>query len=83
MRQGPGDSEACRVVGISLGSGTRWRHGHTAITKTGEIRKYPAIWRRKPAVVPARFLSDVERITIADLLHAGRSVRAIARGAWP
>lgn len=36
------------------------------------------ISHQRPAVVSARFLSELERITIADLLHAGRSIRAIA-----
>lgn len=79
MKQGMGNSEACRIVGISRSSGTRWRHGHTAVSKTGVVTKYPPISRRKPSVISARFLSETDRITIADLLHARRSVRAIAR----
>lgn len=33
MKQGIGNSEACRIVGISRSSGTRWRHGHTVVLK--------------------------------------------------
>ncbi len=39
---------------------------------------YPPIDRR-PKVISARFLSEDERITIADLLRMGKTVRAIAR----
>ncbi|MDQ0618521.1 IS30 family transposase [Arthrobacter globiformis] len=78
MKQGIGNSEACRIVGISRSSGTRWRHGHTVVLKSGDIKKYAPISHQRPAVISARFLSESERITIADLLHARRSIRAIA-----
>lgn len=78
MKQGMGNSEACRIVGISRSSGTRWRHGHTVVLKSGNIKKYAPISHQKPAVISARFLSESERITIADLLHARLSIRAIA-----
>ena len=46
-------------------------------TRTGEIRTYLAITR--PAdLVSARFLAEAERISIADALIGGRSIRAIA-----
>ncbi|WP_396134431.1 helix-turn-helix domain-containing protein [Arthrobacter oryzae] len=72
-----GNSE-CRIVGISRSSGTRWRHGHTVVLKSGDVKKIAPISRLRPAAISARFLSESERITIADLLHAGRSIRAIA-----
>lgn len=78
MKQGMGNSEACRIVGISRSSGTRWRHGHSVVLKSGDIKRVAPISHRRPVVISARFLSESERITIADLLHAGRSIRAIA-----
>ncbi|MCU1635535.1 MAG: hypothetical protein JWQ68_774, partial [Cryobacterium sp.] len=78
MKQGMGNSQACRIVGISRSSGTRWRHGHEVVLKSGDIKKYPPISHQRPAVISARFLSEPDRITIADLLHAGHSIRAIA-----
>ena len=78
MKQGMGNSEACRIVGISRSSGTRWRHGQSVVLKSGDIKKVAPISHQRPAVISARFLSESERITIADLLHAGRSIRAIA-----
>ncbi|MFB9651275.1 helix-turn-helix domain-containing protein [Pseudarthrobacter oxydans] len=79
MKQGMGNSEACRIVGISRSSGTRWRHGHSVVLKSGDVKKYAPISHQRPVVISARFLSESERITIADLLHARRSIRAIAR----
>lgn len=78
MKQGMGNSEACRSVGISRSSGTRWHHGHSVVLKSGDIKRVAAISHQRPVVISARFLSEAERITIADLLHAGRSIRAIA-----
>jgi IS30 family transposase len=73
-----GNSQACRIVGISRSSGTRWRQGHEVVLKSGDIKKYPPISHQRPAVISAWFRSESERITIADLLHAGHSIRAIA-----
>ncbi len=78
MKQGMGNSEACRIVGIRRSPGTRWRHGHTVVLKSGDIKKYAPISHRRPAAISAGLLSESERITIADLLHARRSIRAIA-----
>lgn len=78
MKQDMGNSEACRIVGISRSSGTRWRHGHSVVLKSGDIKKVAPISHQRPVDIPARLLSELERITIADLLHAGRSIRAIA-----
>ena len=77
MRQGFGNAEACRVVGVNRKTGHRWRYGRSVTTRTGETRTYPAI--TGPAdPVAARFLSEAERISIADALIGGRSIRAIA-----
>jgi IS30 family transposase len=48
------------------------------VLKSGDIKKYAPISHQRPAAVSTRFLSESERITIADLLHARRSIRAIA-----
>lgn len=77
MKQRMGNSEACRIVGISRSSGTQWGHGHTVVLKPGDIKKYASISLRRPIVISHRFLSESERITIADLLHTGRSIYSI------
>ncbi len=77
MRQGFGNAEASRVVGVNRKTGHRWRYGRVVTTRTGETRTYPAITR--PAdPVSARFLSETERMSIADAFIGGRSIRAIA-----
>lgn len=78
MKQGRVKSEACRIVGISRSSGTRWRHGHSVVLKSGDIKRVAPISHQRPVVISARFLSESERITIADLLYAGRRIRAFA-----
>jgi IS30 family transposase len=79
MKQGMGNSEACKIVGVSRSSGTRWRYGHTVIFKSGTIKRYPPIALQRPRVISQRFLSEEERVTISDMLHARYSIRAIAR----
>jgi hypothetical protein len=67
----------CRAVGINRRTGTLWRYGRTVTTATGQPKIYPPI--SQPArPVSGRYLSEDERIVIADQLRAGRSVRAIA-----
>jgi len=77
MRQGFGNAEASRVVGVNRKTGHRWRYGRVVTTRTGATRTYPAITRPADPVT-ARFLSETERISIADGLNGGRSIRAIA-----
>jgi IS30 family transposase len=76
MKQGMSNSAACRLAGVNRRTGNRWRYGRTVTTETGQFH-YPAI---ATTVVEAsrRFLSDAERIVIADGVRAGRSTRAIA-----
>lgn len=77
MSQGMSNKAACRTVGINIRTGKRWRHGRIRVTASGLVKTYAPI-----AVVPPsiseRFLSEDERIAIADGLRAGQSLRAIA-----
>ncbi|QYB00299.1 IS30 family transposase (plasmid) [Rhodococcus sp. USK10] len=79
IRQGVGNSEACRRVGINRRTGTRWRFGRTITNTAGEPVHYPPVTsdvRTRPR--SPRYLSLDERIMIADLRRAGCGVRAIA-----
>lgn len=77
MRQGIGNAEASRVVGVNRKTGHRWRYGRSVTTRTGHVRIYAPI--TGPAhPVAARYLSEAERIAIADGLIEGLSIRAIA-----
>jgi IS30 family transposase len=77
MAQGMSNSAACRGAGINRRTGTRWRYGRTVTNRAGHQLTYPAI--TKPATISARYLSEDERVVIADRLRAGQPSRAIAR----
>ena len=79
IAQGFSSSEACRVVGINRRTGKRWRHGRTITARDGRKLHYPPViavaGRRE---ISPRYLSEDERVQIADLRQAGAGVRAIA-----
>ena len=77
MAQGMSNSQACRVVGINRRTGTRWRYGRTIPNKTGLPLVYLPI-PTKPVVISPRYLSESERIVLADLRRTDRSIRSIA-----
>lgn len=75
---GVSNSEACRLVGINRKTGNRWRYGRTVVNSVGEALHYPPVKIAEPKTRSPRYLSEQERIVIADLLRAGRSARGIA-----
>ena len=80
IAQGFNNSEACRIVGINRRTGKRWRHGRTITTRDGRKLHYAPVAgagavRRE---ISPRYLSEDERVRIADLRRAGAGVRAIA-----
>jgi IS30 family transposase len=77
MKQGLNNSEACRLVGIHRKTGQRWRRGRRHRARGREYYYRPIT--APPPTVPARFLSEDERVRIADLHCLGWSKRAIAR----
>src|SRR3954452_4158143 len=79
IAQDVNNSEACRIVGIHRKTGVRWRYGRTVINSVGEALHYPAVKITEPTLRSPRYLSQAERIAIADLLSGGASLRAIAR----
>src|SRR3954447_5052090 len=80
VAQGVSNSEACRLVGINRKTGTRWRYGRTVVNSAGEAVHYPAVKLSQPKPRSPRYLSETERIVIADGLAGRESIRAIARG---
>jgi transposase, IS30 family len=82
IAQGYNNSEACRVVGINRRTGKRWRHGRTITTRDGRKLHYPPVIvrgaGRRAGEISDRYLSEEERVRIADLQRAGAGVRAIA-----
>nr|WP_243725920.1 IS30 family transposase [Actinomadura rubrisoli] len=80
MAQGMSNSAACREVGINRRTGTRWRYGRKEIDRTGRERVYAPITEQPDdGAISARFLSEDERIVIAEMLQAGGSLRTIAK----
>lgn len=76
MQQGYSNKEACRVVGIDIRTGKKWRNGH----RPGKGRRpLPPPHRLAAAACgPSRYLREAERIHIADRLREKATVRAIA-----
>lgn len=79
IKQGVSNSEACRVVGINRRTGTRWRFGRTVPASSGRTLHYPAVVISERQTISARYLSEDERVAIADLHRVGVKVRAIAQ----
>ncbi|MER5269246.1 IS30 family transposase [Actinosynnema sp. NPDC002837] len=75
MRQGVGNREACRIVGINIRTGKRWRNGRNP---TGRETGASPITSAASPSVSGRYLNEDERIVIADRRRARASIRAIA-----
>lgn len=78
VRQGVTNSEACRRLGIDRKTGHWWKNGGS-LTRNGVTRVVePIVGRLPERPVSPRYLSEAERVTIADGVRAGRSARSIA-----
>lgn len=69
---------ARREVGVSRSTGHNWRNGHTVRLKDGTVHFVPPLNPLTTKTISPRFLSEAERVEIADRHHAGESIRAIA-----
>jgi transposase, IS30 family len=82
IAQGYNNSEACRIVGINRRTGKRWRHGRTITTRDGRKLHYAPVVAagagRGVREISDRYLSEQERVWIADLRQTGHGVRTIA-----
>ncbi|MFH8386272.1 helix-turn-helix domain-containing protein [Kitasatospora sp. NPDC018058] len=74
--QGYSNKEASRLVGVHERTGREWRNGRMDPNRF----RAPARFERAPATVsgPSRYLSEDERIHIADRLREKATVRVIA-----
>lgn len=78
IRQGVSNSEACRRLGIDRKTGHWWKNGGV-ITRNGIARVVEAIIdQQRVRAESGRYLSEDERIVIADAVRVGRSARSIA-----
>ncbi len=78
ISQGVSNAEACRLVGINRKTGTRWRYGRSVRNSAGGLVHYPPVKITEARPRSPRYLSEQERIVIADLLAAKMTVRGIA-----
>lgn len=72
-------SAAAREVGVSRTAGNNWSRGYKTYRRGQVVGFVPALDRLAVRTVSDRFLSQEERIEVADLRHAGLSIREIAR----
>lgn len=78
ISRGVSNAEACRIVGVNPRTGKRWRHGRAITSSSGRRLHYPPVIDTRKREISARYLSEEERIVIADLWCRGCTVRAIA-----
>jgi IS30 family transposase len=78
IAQGVNNSEACRIVGINRKTGNRWRYGRSVRNSAGARVHYAPVKITEAKPRSPRYLSEQERVLIADLLAAGMTVRGIA-----
>ena len=80
LRQGLNFTQAAKAVGVSKRTGKVWRNGRTR--SSGRNEKASVAWYCAKMEIPENagpyYLGLQERIIIADRLHAGKSIRAIA-----
>lgn len=69
---------AAREVGVSRTSGNNWARGYRTHRRGEVVGFVPALERLAVRQISARFLSQEERIEVADLRQEGLSIRQIA-----
>lgn len=78
MAQGFSITAAAREAGVSRTSGYIWKYGTTVARKDGTVKVVPPLEPLALRVISPRFLSQDERIQIADLASKGSGPTAIA-----
>jgi transposase, IS30 family len=78
IAQGVQNAEACRQVAINRKTGNRWRYGRALKNSAGVVVHYPPVKVIEVKPRSARYLSEQERIRIADLRGVGVTIRGIA-----
>ena len=78
IARGVGNAEACRIVGVHPKTGKRWRRGRVMTSSSGARLQYAPVISTRKQVISQRYLSQDDRVSIADLAGAGFGVRAIA-----
>jgi hypothetical protein len=79
IAQGVPSAQACRIVGVNPRTGKRWRHGRTITSSGGRRLHYPPVISLRKQEISPRYLSEQERVCIADLLRQGRGCGQLRR----
>ena len=70
---------ACREVGVSRSTGNIWKNGTVVRRKDGTVKVVPPLEPLASRPISPRFLSESERIQIADLASRGHGPTAIGK----
>ena len=76
MDQGLSSKQACKLVGINYRTGKKWRNGHHS--PGAGNKAVPPSKAVAPPCAPSRYLTENERIHIADRRRENAGVRQIA-----
>lgn len=79
MQQGHSNSEACRILEIHRNTGDRWFNGRKGVGALSRQMLYPPRVVVPVRMMSERYLSEDERVFIADRLLGRASLRSIAR----
>ncbi|MGJ3192293.1 IS30 family transposase [Paenarthrobacter sp. FR1] len=80
MKEGHSNRAACKILGIHINTGQRWLNGRNGVEELVQQGLDPRPRKSVPTTaVSSRYLSEDERIFIADRLLVRASLRSIAR----
>jgi IS30 family transposase len=78
LGQGVSISEACHRLGIDRKTGHWWKNGRVIVRESGTRIVEPVVGRYQRRAESGRYLSEAERVRIADGVRVGKSARTIA-----
>lgn len=79
LGQGWSVRAACRELGIGRSTGGIWKNGRVERRKDGSVKVVPPLEPLAVRAISPRFLSEQERVLIADLASRGQGPTAIGR----
>lgn len=79
LAQGWSVRGACRELGIDRSSGNTWKNGSMVRRKDGTVKFVPPLEPLSVRIISPRFLSEDERVQIADLARRGLGPTAIGQ----
>jgi IS30 family transposase len=78
IAEGVPSSRACRIVGVNPRTGKRWRNGRRIPSGGRVLDLAPVITIAPQKPYSPRYLSEDERVGLADLRAEGRTMREVA-----